>query len=261
VLSLLTPVSPVPLAVVRIGLGLAALIKAAVFFPLVMRLTHPDSLVAPVFSWMPAPTQGVILAAAVAWMTAAVLFTLGWRVAFSGPVLAASMAFALLLDQQTYSNHLYLLTTLVLLTTLADAGAAFAIRSTRRPVPYWGVLLVMAQITAVYLFAALAKLNLAYLAGTVIESNLGAGLVTPPEFMMTPTALRTTAYGSVVAEFFLAIGLWIRRVRWAAVAVGIVLHTSILLLMRPVWELVVFSIIMWSTYPLFLTRGKRDEVP
>ncbi len=253
--TLTTPVSPTPLAIARIGVGIAALVKAAVFFPLVMRLSHPDSLIAPVFSWMPAPTRPVIVISAVFWMTAAVLFAVGWRVALSGPVLAASLAFMLMIDQQTYSNHLYLLTTLVVLLTLADAGSGLAPLTPRRPVPNWGILLVMTQITAVYLFAGLTKLNPVYLTGTIIESTLGTGPVAPPPFLTTQPGLRAVAYGSVFAELFLAVGLWVSKIRWMAAAIGVILHTSIFLLMAPFWELVVFSILMWSTYPLFLTRG------
>lgn len=61
---------------------------------------------------------------------AATLFMLGWRVSFSGPALLAAIVLSLSLDIQAYSNNLYLMSWLVLLSTLANAAADPSISGT-----------------------------------------------------------------------------------------------------------------------------------
>lgn len=250
---LTVPVSPIPLGVARLMVGVAALVKASVFLPRLLRFSLPDVLVAPVFDWMPAPTQQTVTALAVVWLSAAVLFLVGWRVHISGPILTGALAFALFLDLQTYSNHLYLMTLLVALLTLADGSAALSLpRATPRPVPFWGCLLVMTQVSAVYLFAALTKLNSDFLSGSVVSSAMSGGVLTPPSFLTTPTARSALAVATILGELLLAVGLWFRFTRPLAVVAGIGLHAGITLFMSDTWELLAFSLLMFAAYPLFL---------
>lgn len=253
-LSLLTtPVPPGPLALSRLLVGTAAVIKAVVFLPRLLRLGFPDVLTSPVFEWFPAPSRGLLVAISVVWLTSAALFAVGWRVPLTGPMLATTLLFTLLLDHQAYSNHLYLMALMVVLLTLADSGAGWRFpRGPDRAVPFWGPLIIMSQISVVYLFAAVTKLNANFLEGGVVTAAMSGGVLPAPAFLVTPAAGRVLALMTIVAELLLAVGLWFPPTRKLAALTGLVLHTSILLLMRDTGDLVVFAILMWSTYPLFL---------
>ncbi len=254
-LSALTlPVNAGPLALTRVLIGLAAMIKGVTFLPRLLILSHPDTLVVPVFGWMATPTQGLLAAISVAWLGAAGMFLLGLQVPVSGSVLTATLMFTLILDQQTYSNHLYLMALLTALATMADAGAAlpFPRRQSTREVPLWGPFLIMSQVSVVYLFAAITKINETFLSGQVIVDSMKGGLIRPPDFLTTSGALRTMALLTIAAELFLAVGFWFPKTRMLALLVGIGLHGSIVLLMGPPSEFVAFGLVMLSAYPLFL---------
>mgnify|MGYP006199594577 CR=1 FL=1 len=79
-------------------------------------------------------------------------------------------------DQQLYSNHLYLMVIVVGLLTAGDGGAALSLdamrRGARETVPTWPMWLLRVQVSIVYGSAALSKVNLTYLSGSVVASYL-----------------------------------------------------------------------------------------
>ena len=97
---------------------------------------------------------------------------LGLRTRLCGTILTLSMAYTLFFDQQLYSNHLYLATLVVLLLTIADSAARWSLdarRLGRRDlILEWPTLLLKIQISIVYFYAALLKINPQYLSGTMI---------------------------------------------------------------------------------------------
>ena len=58
------------------------------------------------------------------WVLVAIAFVIGWRTRVAGAVLGCLIGYSLLLDQQLYSNHLYLLFLIVVLLTISAAAAA-----------------------------------------------------------------------------------------------------------------------------------------
>ena len=194
----------------------------------------------------------LVVVLVVLWAVSSILFIVGWRVSITGAVLLVSIIFSIALDQQAYSNHLYLMAWLVLLLTIADAGAALSIGEEERPVVRWPVLLVMAQGSIVYGFSAITKLNEGFLSGNVLAGVLSNGPVAFPEILRTPVFLSSLALVVVVVELFVSMFLWSTRYRPAAFVLGLALHVSIILLMQPTAELIVFSLEMLALYPLFL---------
>ena len=91
-----------PLTVARVGIGLAATLKALELWPVLIR---PSAAAAP---WVAATWAGLGLTLAA-----------GKAVPVTGTLLAALVGYVLTLDQQTYSNHLYLLS---LLSALLDGA-------------------------------------------------------------------------------------------------------------------------------------------
>lgn len=136
-------------------------------------------------------------------------------------------SYSLLVKQQLYNNHLYLLATLLLLT-LADSGACWSLDARRRGMrsylAAWPASLLKWQVSVVYGFAALAKINTVYLSGAVSKSQFA---LAPAWFMPTQTLdalFPLLAVLSIVMEGFLAGGLWRVRWRYVALLVGVALH-------------------------------------
>ena len=171
------------------------------------------------------------------------------------------MGYALIIDQQTYSNHLYLLSLIVFLLTLADSGRALSIdaRGQDAPsIPAWPVTLLKLQVSIVYVFAALSKINVVYLSGVVIYLSLQPSLkMLVAGHAATPVLMMLVAVFSVLVELWLAVALWRRKWRSAAVVVGIAFHVGLIVLLT--WDqavqLIVFTIGMASLYVLFFEHA------
>jgi hypothetical protein len=251
VLSLVEPLDPRPIGLTRIVVGLAAVVRAFVALPVLLELTQPRFIKAPLLDWMPPVTVPLVWSIVLVWVLSAVLFALGWRVGLTGPVLLACLVVVLIIDLQTYSNHVYLMAWLVLLLVVADAGAGRSISAPTRQVARWTVLLVVLQISIVYLFSGFTKLNDDFLSGRVLAGVLRGGLVPFPDALRTPAVLIPVSVVTVLVEVFLAFGLWVPRFRRLAFVLGIGLHAGITLLISDTGELLVFSLLMVATYPLF----------
>lgn len=228
------------------------MIRSIVAWPVLSRLAEPDIMRIPYADWIPEPTTPLVVSIVVAWFVAALLFTFGWRVSISGPVLLAAIVATIALDEQTYGNHLYLMAWLVFLMTIADAGAGINVSRQDRPVVRWPILLIMVQVSVVYGFSSLTKINERFLAGETLAGVLTNGIIAFPESLRTPRILTLLAGVVVVVELFVALMIWRSRFRPAAYILGLGLHLSITLLMESTAELLVFSLEMLALYPLFL---------
>jgi hypothetical protein len=250
-----------PLGLARIGLGTAALLKLVATVPVLARLQSPTSLRAPFVDWLPYPQAPLLPVLTLGWCAAAVAFALGWRTRAAGLALGLVLAYVLILDQQLYSNHLYLLLLLVLLVTVGDGGAALSLdarrRGARQSVTGWPVALLKLQVSIVYLFAALAKLNLYFLSGAMLAAYLRrGGLLTLPEPLLSFPVVTLLAVAAVATEGYLAFALWTPRRQVAALVIGLTLHLCMVLTLSPTLDLVVFAVELLALYPLFLVDRK-----
>ncbi len=248
---LLKPLEPGPLNRTRIMIGAAAAARSLIALPLLLRLSDPQILKTPVFDWMPTPSRPLAFVLVAIWLGSACLLALGWKVHLSGLTLLSALAFMLALDLQTYANHLYLMAWVVLLLVVSDAGAGSRFDPSQRPVARWPVMLIMMQVSVVYLFSALTKINESFLSGQVLAGVLRDGLIPFPDSLRTPAFLGVVAGGAVVTEVFLAFALWLPRLRLIAFVVGALFHLTVALLMADTLELGVFAMLMLAIYPLF----------
>src|SRR5688572_6287434 len=164
---------------------------------------------------------GSVWAFILVWVLAAMAFVIGWKTRIAGAVLACVIGYSLLLDQQLYSNHLYLLFLIVMLLTIADSGAAISIdarQAERASMPGWPIWLLKAQVSIVYIFSAIAKLTPQYLSGEVLTESLKqTGFFTVPMAWRVPVAMKLLAIVAIAMELFVGLGLWSRRLRVVAV--------------------------------------------
>jgi predicted DCC family thiol-disulfide oxidoreductase YuxK len=249
----------------RIGVAFAALLEARPSAEALLRLTDPGVLHAPYFSWEPAVSAGMAWALIGLWIVSGAAFLIGWRTRLAGVVLAATLAAVLLLDQQLYSNHLYLMVLLVGLLTVADAGAAISLDArrvgTREQVATWPVVLVRLQVSIVYGFAALAKLNLTFLSGSVIAASLRReGLLAVPDGWRSAEPMLVLALLAICLEAFVAVALWSPRWRSTGFVAGLALHGGITGWLSPTYQLLVFSLVMLPLYLTFLDTAPSSLV-
>ena len=246
-----------PLAIARIGLGLAVLLELANSARVMMRLDDPGIVPVPVLPWAPAINDGLAWVLIGLWAASALALLVGWRTRGAAVALTATLATVLLLDQQLFSNHLYLMALLAALFAVANSGAALSLDARRAgeqaEVSRWPVWLIQFQISAVYGFAALAKINPAFLSGSTVATSLRrAGPLAVPDAWRSLEPMLVLALMAIFAEAFLAIALWSPRWRPTAFVVALGLHGGLALWFAPTYLLVVFAAAMLPVLILFL---------
>jgi hypothetical protein len=240
---------------IRFVVGAICLLRAIEEYRVMTRVLNPQTMRFPVFEWLPAFTarQAAILLSI--WFVAAVAFTIGWKTKIAGLILAACMGYTLFLDQQLYFSHLYLFCLIVLLLTLAYIGRPSETKSVWR----WPILLLQIQLSIVYFFAAITKLNSVYLSGYMLGANLRPDL---PRIFFNPNVLSAMAVASIVVELALAGGFWIKKLRKGAVVVGVLFHFTMVLSLtsRVAAQLALFAAACIAIYPLYFIQSEQDAV-
>jgi hypothetical protein len=220
-----------PVAIVRMLVGLAVIGFALESWVNIGRVLSPQVVDMPYVAWYPNLSSATLPLFIGVWLCAALAFVLGLGTRVCGAILTLLMAYTLFFDQQLYSNHLYLATLVVLLLTIAESGARFSLDARRSGgrdlVLEWPMLLLKIEISIVYFYAALLKVNPQYFSGVMLSSfwpfNQLAALSGGWSWV-----LPILAVASIMTELFLAVALWVPRLRWLALVVGIGFHTLII---------------------------------
>ncbi len=256
-----------PLAVARIGAALAILLELRDSAETLLRLAQPGVARAPWFGPALPVIEPIAWLVIGTWLAAGVGLLLGFRTRLSGGLLTAMLAFTLMADQQLYSNHLYLMTVVTALLTVGDSGAAISLDARRRgerlEVPAWPVALIKLQVSVVYGYAALAKLNPDFLSGSVVASYLRRdGFLAVPADWRSLEPMLVLSVLAVCMEAFLAVALWLPRWRHVAFPVALALHVGIAAWLNPTYTLAVFSAFTLPLLVLFLdpTPGRMTLV-
>jgi vitamin K-dependent gamma-carboxylase len=162
------PVSSASVAVFRIGFGLAMVVNAALYVPVLVReyYIEPDVHFPywPFEFVRPLPAAGMYAVYALMMVTGA-LIALGLWYRFAAWAFFGLTTYVFLLDSSYYQNHEYLISLLaVMLAVLpVDGRWSLDVRWGRREpaatVPAWVVWLLRFQIGVPYFFGGIAKLN------------------------------------------------------------------------------------------------------
>lgn len=186
---------------------------------------------------------------AAVWGLGALVLLTGVAARAGAAAVVVAMAAFYGVDQQHYANGGYFLILIGVLLVVADPGASRTPWGPdRRRVAWWPTFLLAAQLSIVYLYAAVQKLRRSSLDGSTIEWQLTGPVVERLEWDVLPVALN--ALGGA-AEVFCAVALWFAVSRRAAVAVGLVLHVGVLAFIRPTADLLAFGVASVALYPAF----------
>jgi hypothetical protein len=222
-----------PIAIVRMLVGLAAIGFALEAWVNIGRVLSPMVVDMPYVAWYPSLPVAILPLFIGSWLCAALSFVFGLATRLCGVILALSMAYTLFFDQQLYSNHLYLAMLVVVLLTIAESGARFSLDARRLGshdlILEWPILLLKIEISIVYFYAAILKINPQYLSGGMLASFWPFNeLAALPSAWSSLPILPFLAVISILTELFLSVALWVPRLRWLALAVGIGFHMLII---------------------------------
>jgi hypothetical protein len=242
------------LAVSRILIGLAALLNAIEIRAILTRVEQ-GAVSSPGLVPFSIDVSSIDL-----WMTVAsgsgLMVCLGILTGPAALVASGASFFAMLWDQQAYTNHFWLTTLMLVYLVFARSDAQWSVRSAVRgrmdEVPQVPAFLMVTQLSVCYLFAALSKVNPWWLAGDTLHNNVEATL---PDALYTPLAIAV-----VLTELFIACGMWFRHTRLLALLAGVCLHVSIVAVMDGRFPLVTFSIVCLAVYPLVARSPFAHEV-
>lgn len=255
-LKLFSEVLPLrPIKLLQRLVGAICFLRAIQEYRVMSRLLNPQSIHFPIIEGLPKLALGHAAIVLALWFGAALAFAIGFRTRTFGFVLALVMGYTLLIDQQLYASNLYLLCLIVLLLTLAEVGRPSESNSVWR----WPILLLQIQLSIVYFFAAVTKVNSVYLKGYMLGSNLRKDF---PAAVFMPRMLTTLAVASIVIELFLAGAFWVRSLRKSAVLVGVLFHVTMVLTLTPLVaaQLIVFAVACISIYPLFFLQKPKNDL-
>ncbi len=222
------PVDNAPLVVFRWGFGLLLFLETAgaiatgwvkknmidptVFFPFIG------------FEWLrPLPGNGMYFYyGAMAFL--GLLVMVGWHYRASITAFTFLWWGAYLMQKSSYNNHYYLLLVLCFLMLLVPAHAYASLDAKRNPAlrslscPRWCLLLFVAQMGIVYTYAAIAKLNPDWLAGTPVSIWFSAKrhFYLIGELLQQAWFQKLVVYGGIFFDLFIVpLLLWRRTRRWA----------------------------------------------
>lgn len=251
-----------PIGVARAAIGIAALIRAALQYEILRALLSGDVIRAKQFNWFPDLRFDLLWPFMAIWMLASVSFALGFRSRVSGSVLFLCLAYQLAWDENLQANNFYLMTLIVFLLTVADSGCSFSLdrrlfRRGPQVVVRWSTLLPRLQISIVYFYSALLKLNPSFLAGRSITKSTRM-----PELLHHTWLPSGVAAATVGVEFFLAVALWLPALRRGAFALGFLLHLGIFLGMdgQHTVAMFTFGVTMCAPYLLFLEDSPASRL-
>jgi len=245
-------------AFARIFVGAAALLRAPVSYHLFDNVLRPGVLQARAYEWLPAVSRDWMAGYILLWAAAAFSFMVGYRTRFSGGLLCALIAYHLAADQNFFASHVFFLLHVVLLLTIGNSGAVLSVDWFRRgrlpgEVLAWPVHLLKLQVSIIYFFAAVLKLNPGFISGDRLRDALK---VTETSSGMDWVWWLSAA--TIALEFYLSFALWSRRLRPTAILMGVGFHAAIPLSMGLYGGLIVFSTTIVGTYWAYLSTREID---
>lgn len=164
----------------------------------------------------------------------AVLIMVGLCYRVSITLFCLGFSYVFLLDQAQYLNHFYLISLISFLLIFVPAHRALSLDVLLRPklrtqtVPSWSLWLLRAQMTVVYTFGGLAKINPDWLRGEPMRRWLAARTDFPVigELFTEEWMVYGFSYGGMLFDLLVVPMLLWRRTRLLALALSLVFHLT-----------------------------------
>jgi len=275
--------SPTPLGVFRALFALCLVFEVETGLEMNV-FALPGGYHLPYASFVPAVPEAAYRALHLGQLPFIALLAVGLLARTSCGMLLAMQGWLFFADRLEFRNHPWFFLLVLLLLALSPCGEGFSLRSRlrswrgispARAVPLTAQRLIQVQVSLVYLFAGLHKLNASFLGGHVLSHHLATGLgsglsgrflrgaVGEPtlaswiEVLREPDRLMAASIASAGLELFLAFALWWRPSRPLAIAAGLAFHLAIGLAMN----VFAFSLAMLASYVLFRNGPRVADRP
>jgi uncharacterized membrane protein YphA (DoxX/SURF4 family) len=271
------PVSMRSMALLRILIGPVVLLHLR---PIVTDAWHGtiyrDHFYEPYASWYPELPRGAYVAVLWIAVVAAVAMTIGLATRAATATVAVIVTYDLFLSTTNFHNNRAYLVIVLAALAVTPCGRELSVdawlrrRRHRPPLPTtspgWPLWLLRAEAATVYGASGLSKLlDPDWFDGTVTWQRLNAvrgqldASVLPAWAVdiLTNRAFNTVSAKFVIAtELFIAVGLWSRRTRYAAIWVAICFHVAIQLSA----DVEVFSYLALAALVIWAVPSTRDRV-
>lgn len=252
-----------PVAVTRIAVAVACVIDGLEKLHLALAIDDVQVVAVPYGFPGASALRPLAPGASLLWIAGAALLSVGLFARAAAAATSVGIGLFLALDQQLFANHTYLLCILTGSLAFVGSGSAYGLDASLRgrgheAVTAWPVQVIKLQISIVYLFALLSKLQPDFLAGTLLEPKL-AGELYLRVLRDVPGAARVLALSAVAFEAVAFWELWVPRFRRVVMVLGVVFHVGILAIVGFSPGLVAFSVATVGCYPLF--RAAAIAIP
>ncbi len=222
-------------AVFRIAFGVAVVVNAALYAPVLAREYYMETSVHFGYGpWdlTPPPGQGIRLVY-LAMAIAGALVAAGWHTRAAAAGVLVTNTYVFLLDSTYFQNHEYLLSLLALLLVALPTDRRWSVSARHHPVPAptvpRGVVWMLRfQVGVPYFYGGLAKLNGDWFRGEPLRMWLAARTDLEPiaTVLTTETVVWFMAYGALVFDLAVVPALLHPRTRRAAFAVAVCFHVT-----------------------------------
>jgi hypothetical protein len=233
------PVDTAPMAALRIACALLTLGWALSLLPDAQAFLADDGLTSgPVdgsAGWWTVtglPAYGGVLGL----IGFALLLLVGWHTRVAAVVVAVGLIALQRRDVYVLNSGDLLLRELAVFVALMPSGECWSLDARRRGAAAlrapWGLRLLQVQVSVLYLFSVVAKLGgRSWQDGSAVGQALQLEdlqrLEVPLAVATSVTVSALLTYGTLLAEAFLVVGLWLPRTRWWAMAAGVSIHLGI----------------------------------
>lgn len=256
--SLLQPVPPLGLAIFRICFGVILLWDVLRIFRInLIESFYPRGIVFP-YVFVKLPLVDETLFKIFLWImsVACILVVLGIFYRLAIITFTLLLAYIFFLDQTLYNNHIYLIIILgfVMFFLPADSALSFNKKRSKPFVPHWTYLILKFQLSIVYFYGGLAKLNVFWLSGHLTKEILANkfGELQETSFIYS-CLLFVITYGGIFFDLFIGFLLLKKSTRKFAVPLAVSFNIFNAFVFDDIY---IFPFFMISALILFLDQNE-----
>jgi predicted DCC family thiol-disulfide oxidoreductase YuxK len=201
--------------------------------------------------------------ALVIWAALAMAVMLGWRSRIAAMAALACGAVMVTAGAGFFNNnHMYLTTVCMGLVAFSDCERFYALRPRAGLPDEWPRWMMRIQLSVVYGYAGLQKLNSEFLSGDALDAymSMAVGPLAPLAHALSGTAVVVPmAYSVVIVEVGMAVLVWAKRTRPVVFGVALPLHIAMLLVAHNGIEL--YGIFLFAILTFTLLSAWVDAAP
>ena len=207
--------------------------------------------------------EGWHIAALMIWSVLALAVLIGWRARLAAIGALGCGAVMVTAGAGFFNNnHMYLTTVCMGLVAFSDCERFYAMRPRAGLPDEWPRWMMRIQLSAVYGYAGLQKLNGEFISGDALDSYMAmtVGPLAPLAHALSGTAVVVPmAYSVVIVELGMALLVWSKRTRPLVFGVALPLHIAMLLVAYNGIEL--YGIVLFAILTFALLSAWVDAAP